>query len=74
MPHHEPEHGNESLLGLTFKATGLPTHFTPHRLRHTFASIPLSDGLSSAYVQRMLGHSSIRLTVDLYGRWERGSE
>jgi integrase len=29
----------------------------------------LSDGVSPAYVQRMLGHSSIRLTVDLYRRW-----
>ncbi len=51
------------------KAGGLPTHFTPHCLQHTFASILLSDGVSPAYVQRMLGHSSIRLTVDLYGRW-----
>jgi hypothetical protein len=25
--------------------------------------------VSPAYVQRMLGHSSIKLTVDLYGRW-----
>jgi integrase len=51
------------------KAGGLPAHFTPHSLRHTFASLLLSDGISPAYVQRMLGHSSIRLTVDLYGRW-----
>jgi hypothetical protein len=33
------------------------------------ASLLLSDGVSSAYVQRMLGHRSIKLTVDLYGRW-----
>ena len=47
----------------------LPAHFTPHCLRHTFASLLLSDGVSPAYVQRMLGHSSIKLTVDLYGKW-----
>jgi integrase len=48
---------------------GLPGHFTPHCFRHTFASLLLSDGVSPAYVQRMLGHSSIKLTVDLYGKW-----
>ena len=25
----------------------------------------------AAYVQEQLGHSSIRLTVDIYGRWLR---
>ena len=47
----------------------LPGHFTPHSLRHTFASLLLRDGVSPAYVQRQLGHSSIKLTVDLYGKW-----
>jgi integrase len=51
------------------KAAELPPHFTPHCLRHTFASLLLSDGVSPAYVQRILGHSSIKPTVDLYGRW-----
>jgi integrase len=51
------------------KKAGLPEHFTPHCLRHSYASRLLSDGVSPAYVQRQLGHSSIRLTVDLYGRW-----
>ena len=49
----------------------LPEHFTPHCLRHTFASILISEGESLAYVQRMLGHTSIKLTVDLYGSWLR---
>lgn len=48
--------------------TELPRHFTPHCLRHTFASLLLQRGESIAYVQRMLGHRSIRLTVDLYGK------
>jgi hypothetical protein len=29
----------------------------------------MSDGASPAHIQRMLGHSSIKLTVDLYGKW-----
>jgi integrase len=47
----------------------LPRHFTPHCLRHTFASLLLQHGESPAYVQRQLGHASIQLTVDTYGRW-----
>jgi integrase len=49
------------------KAAGLPAHFTPHCLRHTFAS--LRQGESPVYVQRQLGHASITLTVDTDGRW-----
>src|SRR5882724_11229465 len=51
------------------KAAGLPLHFSPHRLRHTFASLLLQQGESPAYVQRQLGHASIQLTVDTYGKW-----
>jgi integrase len=51
------------------KAAGLPLHFTPHGLRHSFASLLLSAQVSPAYVQRQLGHASIKLTVDTYGRW-----
>jgi hypothetical protein len=38
-------------------------------LRHTYASILLADGVSSAYVQEQLGHATIELTVSTYGRW-----
>jgi len=51
------------------RAAGPRSFFTPHSLRHTFASILLSDGVSPAYVQRQLGHASIKLTVDTYGKW-----
>ena len=53
----------------SLKAAKLPLHFTPHCLRHTFASLLLQQGESPAYVQRMLGHASIKLTVDTYGKW-----
>ena len=33
------------------KAAELPLHFTPHGLRHTFASLLLSAQVSPAYVQ-----------------------
>src|SRR5881397_912977 len=53
----------------TLKAARLPLHFSPHCLRHTFASLLLQQGESPAYVQRQLGHASIQLTVDTYGKW-----
>ena len=40
-----------------------------HSIRHTFASQLLSDGVSPVYVKEQLGHSSIQMTVDIYGRW-----
>jgi integrase len=51
------------------KKAKLPMHFSPHSLRHTFASLHLLNGASIYYVQQQLGHSSIKLTVDTYGRW-----
>ena len=47
----------------------LPGSFSPHCLRHTFASLLLQQGESPVYVQRQLGHASIKLTVDTSGRW-----
>ncbi|HSQ85753.1 MAG TPA: site-specific integrase, partial [Desulfobacterales bacterium] len=38
-----------------------------HDIRHTFASLLLSNGESPVYVKEQLGHSSIQITVDIYG-------
>ena len=38
-----------------------------HDLRHTFASLLLQQGESLAYVKDQMGHSSIQVTVDIYG-------
>jgi integrase len=45
---------------------------TPHDLRHTYATLLLMDHYSPAYVQKQLGHSSISITVDIYGHWIPG--
>jgi integrase len=55
--------------GWPSKRAKLPPHFTPHSLRHTFASLLLQQGESPVYVQRQLGHASIKLTVDTDGKW-----
>src|SRR5262245_11341162 len=44
-----------------------------HDTRHTFASILLMNGESPGYVKDQLGHSSIKMTVDIYGHWIPGS-
>ena len=38
-----------------------------HDTRHTYASLLLSNGESPVYVKEQLGHSSINITVDIYG-------
>jgi integrase len=53
------------------KPTGLEVR-TPHDLWHTYATILLMAGVSPAYVQKQLGHSSMSMTVDVYGHWVPG--
>lgn len=38
-----------------------------HDLRHTYASLLIQNGESLAYVKEQMGHSSIKITVDVYG-------
>ncbi|WP_063772696.1 site-specific integrase [Streptomyces sp. CT34] len=50
--------------------------YTPHTLRHFFASTALAHGVPLHEVSRWLGHASIKTTVDIYGHlvpaaWER---
>jgi len=47
-------------------AIGLPA-VTFHALRHTFATRALLEGMPIALLSQMLGHASIKTTVDLYG-------
>jgi integrase len=51
--------------GLLTKARIRKVRF--HDLRHTFASLLLQNGESPVYVKEQMGHSSIQVTVDLYG-------
>ena len=67
MPHVTAEKGFKRAL----LAAELPDHFSPHSMRHSFASLLLQRGESPAYLQEQLGHASIELTVGTYGRWLR---
>lgn len=62
--------------GLT--AAGLNTHdgkprYTPHDLRHFFASTALTNGIPILEVSRWLGHKSIKITADTYGHLTEGA-
>lgn len=40
--------------------------FTPHELRHTFATKAIAKGMRPKTLQRILGHNSLKMTMDLY--------
>jgi integrase len=58
-------HGNGSWFDGALKRAGLP-RITPHDLRHSAASFAVSAGANVKAVQRMLGHSSAAMTLDVY--------
>ncbi len=47
------------------RAAGLDG-LTPHELRHTAASLAIAAGANIKAVQRMLGHKSAAMTLDVY--------
>jgi len=38
-----------------------------HDLRHTFGALKIEQGENIYYIQRQMGHSSIQVTIDVYG-------
>jgi integrase len=54
------------------KPDGTPK-YTPHCLRHFFASTALANGVPIHEVSRWLGHKSIKTTVDIYGHLVPGA-
>jgi len=62
-------HNARKVFRKCLKAARLPKHFTPHGLRHTFASLLLQAGESPQYVQEQLGHASLKITTQVYGKW-----
>jgi len=56
-------------FGRVLRWAGLPGHFTPHALRHSFAVALIQRNAPLPYVQAQLGHASIQMTCDVYGRW-----
>jgi integrase len=44
----------------------LPLTISPHTLRHTHASLAMTAGLSPKVVAARLGHTTTRMTMDVY--------
>jgi len=51
------------------KSLGKDRDFSPHGLRHTFASLHLARGTNLKWIQTMGGWSSAKLLLDLYGHF-----
>jgi integrase len=63
-------------FGRAAARSGLPPEFTPHSLRHCYASTALAQGIPITEVARWLGHRSIETTHQIYGHliptsWDR---
>ena len=62
---------NRKTVGDSFRrardAAGIEGHFTPHSLRHVFASVSLSNGIPITDVSHWLGHKDINTTFSIYG-------
>lgn len=61
------------------QAAGIPDSFTPHSLRHVFASVALSNRVPITDVSRWLGHANIQTTFAIYGHlvpstWDKARE
>lgn len=41
--------------------------FSPHDLRHVFASIQIENGVTPKRLQGLMGHATLAMTMDLYG-------
>lgn len=57
--------GPQTIRTLVHRLTrecNIEKHVTPHTLRHTFATLLLEENVDIAYIQHILGHSSIATT------------
>lgn len=59
----------ERAFALCLRKAGLGPQYSPKSLRHTYASILISEGKSLVYVSRQLGHASVAITERVYTRW-----
>jgi integrase len=52
----------------------LPLGITPHKLRHTFASVLIAIGMDPIYVMAQLGHTDPAFRLRVYAHMMRRSE
>jgi integrase/recombinase XerD len=62
---YHSKHTLEKTFRRLCKKLGIP-RITPHMLRHYFATYALRNGAKLEIVSRILGHSSVAITADVY--------
>ncbi|WP_196772588.1 tyrosine-type recombinase/integrase [Mycobacterium colombiense] len=62
----QPARGFLAAVARCQKADKSFPRVTAHALRHTAASLAISAGANPKVVQRMLGHASAAMTLDVY--------
>ena len=63
-------HNARRTLRAALKAAGLPQDRPWHTMRHSLATRLLNRGVPMPVVTQIIGHASIRTTVDIYGHAE----
>jgi integrase/recombinase XerD len=58
--------GIQTMLAHLGRKAGIKERLSPHKLRHTFATLSLKYGGNLEYVKIILGHSDIQTTSDSY--------
>lgn len=57
-----------------WQASGRAARLRLHQARHTYASFMIAAGVNAKALSQFMGHSSIKVTFDLYGHLMPGSE
>lgn len=50
------------------------TSINPHECRHTYASLMIAAGVNAKALSTYMGHASIKITLDRYGKLMPGNE
>ena len=63
-------HGLNSIFARLGTTAGITGHCNPHSLRHGWALAAIRRGCDLASISQILGHRSISITIDYYGRFD----
>jgi site-specific recombinase XerD len=55
--------GMRYVFGVNLERAGLKGKYSPHCLRHTFATLLANEGMDVMYLQRLMGHDSLQSTM-----------